>query len=154
MIVQLGLGDGGLLCEGAGLTEGNLFNYIMGDDFENILVWPSSSSSSSSAFLEFVIRFRFAKTSCSSCSLCTSTVIPLMVSFGGRSATDPPMWWVEKRKNDRTNLEDCLCQDICLASYYRMWRWYIPSTTSRGFSSQTETWSCEGFSPWLPDTIR
>lgn len=38
MIVQLGLGDGGLLCEGAGLTEGNLFNYIMGDDFENILV--------------------------------------------------------------------------------------------------------------------
>jgi hypothetical protein len=40
MTVQLGLGDGGLLREGLGVTEisRNLFNYVMGNDFENILV--------------------------------------------------------------------------------------------------------------------
>jgi hypothetical protein len=55
MTVQLGLGDGGLLCEGLGLTEisRNLFNYVVSDDFENILVRSSSSSSFTS--LEFFI---------------------------------------------------------------------------------------------------
>jgi len=90
--VQLGGGDDGLLCEGLGVTEisRGQFNYIMSNDFENILVrLSSSSSSSSSASPQFLIRSRVARACCSSCVSCTSKVRPRIISFGGRLATDP-----------------------------------------------------------------
>lgn len=85
--MQLGLGDGGLLCEGEGLTEisRNLLIYIVSDCLKNTLVLSSSSSSASP---NCASRISVSKTSCSSCSPCASTCTPRMVSFGGRSVTD------------------------------------------------------------------